>query len=172
MKKQKWVLIAGSVLLVLMCLGIGVYAQAETSAHTLTLTEADVNSGFTLPSPNSTTITDLTLIGVDLLADNQVQIAFSATVHGRNGQDHQVNIIAVLIGLLRSRGTVYTLSSVQGTYVTDGTSNTIMFSESEASRFSFVANAFNRYLRAQAQAAGIRGRTETVNNDESISINY
>lgn len=163
----------GLMLMILTLLAIGsVSAQSETSSSgpTLTLTEADINASFQLSVPNSSSVTDVTLNGVDLLSTGEVQISFSATFHSPNGEDRQLNIIAILIGLLRSRGTVYQLQQATITNVTDGTSNTIMFGESEARRYSFIANAFNRYLRAEAQAAGIRGRTETVSNDESITL--
>lgn len=144
----------------------GVSAQeGESPEVLLTLSEAEINEEFNLPSRVNVAVGDVNL---DLMADGSVAVAFEATLEGRNGTTRTNGIIAILIGLVRGRSFTYTLENVQITSLTDGTSNTMLASERR--NFSFIAAAFNRYLRGQIRQAGVTGPYEVIVTDTELQV--
>lgn len=165
-KLSKPMLSAALVLVFVLSLSIGsVSAQEGQEPEVLlTLTEAEVNAEFQLPSTRQVAVGD---VNSDFMADGSVHFSMQVTVNGRDGNDTVLGIIAILIGQVRGSHYTYRLEDVLISSVQDGTSNTLM---EEEGIFYFFAAPFNRYLRSQIREAGIRQPYSIVATDDALLV--
>jgi hypothetical protein len=144
-------------LVIALCIGSVSAQTGGTTQQSITLTETHINDTFQLRSESNrrgVAVGDINLDGVDILSTGEVQVSFHASVTRPNGTTETYNIIAILIGQVRNQRYSYTLQDVLVSSVGDGTSNTMLMEEEGI--FYFVTADFNRYIRGQARAAGMR----------------